>query len=42
MSIPIGRRLPLADAAQERALAEKGGAGRVLLLPCFRRRCSRE
>ena len=30
--LPIGRRMPLADAAQAHALAEKGGIGKVLLL----------
>jgi NADPH:quinone reductase-like Zn-dependent oxidoreductase len=30
--LPIGRRLPLGDAAEAHALAEKGGIGKVLLL----------
>ena len=31
--IPIGPRLPLSKAAEGQALAEKGGIGKVLLLP---------
>jgi NADPH:quinone reductase-like Zn-dependent oxidoreductase len=30
--LPIGRRMPLSDAAEAHALAEKGGAGKILLL----------
>ncbi|HVZ89822.1 MAG TPA: NADP-dependent oxidoreductase [Polyangia bacterium] len=33
LSIPIGHRLPLADAAKGHSLVEGGGAGKVLLLP---------
>jgi NADPH:quinone reductase-like Zn-dependent oxidoreductase len=31
--IPIGLRLPLSEAAQAHATAEKGGIGKILLLP---------
>ena len=31
--IPIGLKLPLSEAAKAHALAEKGGAGKILLLP---------
>ena len=31
-ALPIGRRLPLRDAAQAQALAESGGAGKIILL----------
>jgi NADPH:quinone reductase-like Zn-dependent oxidoreductase len=31
--IPIGRKLPLSQAAEAQAAAEKGGIGKVLLLP---------
>jgi NADPH:quinone reductase-like Zn-dependent oxidoreductase len=31
--IPIGRRLPLSEAAQAQAAAEKGGIGKILLVP---------
>ena len=30
--LPIGRRLPLRDAAEAQVLAEKGGVGKVVLL----------
>jgi NADPH:quinone reductase-like Zn-dependent oxidoreductase len=30
--LPIGRRLPLRDAAEAQALAQKGGAGKIILL----------
>ena len=30
--LPIGRRMPLRDAAEAQALAEKGGVGKILLL----------
>jgi NADPH:quinone reductase-like Zn-dependent oxidoreductase len=30
--LPIGRRLPLRDAAEAQALAEKGGVGKIVLL----------
>ncbi|MFZ3339592.1 MAG: hypothetical protein WA609_17215 [Terriglobales bacterium] len=30
--IPIGRKLPLSQAAEARASAEKGGIGKVLLV----------
>ena len=30
--LPIGRRMPLRDAAEAHALGEKGGAGKILLL----------
>lgn len=30
--LPIGRRLPLADAAEAQVLGEKGGVGKILLL----------
>ena len=30
--IPIGKRMPLSEAAQAQALAEKGGGGKILLL----------
>jgi len=30
--LPIGRRMPLRDAAEEHALGEKGGIGKILLL----------
>ncbi|HEY1903012.1 MAG TPA: NADP-dependent oxidoreductase [Terracidiphilus sp.] len=31
--IPIGRKLPLSEASEAQALAEKGGVGKILLLP---------
>jgi NADPH:quinone reductase-like Zn-dependent oxidoreductase len=31
--IPIGRKLPLSEAAQAQAAAEKGGVGKILLVP---------
>jgi NADPH:quinone reductase-like Zn-dependent oxidoreductase len=31
--IPIGRRLPLSEAAEAHAMAEKGGVGKILLVP---------
>ena len=31
-ALPIGRRLPLRDAAQAQVLAENGGAGKIILL----------
>jgi NADPH:quinone reductase-like Zn-dependent oxidoreductase len=31
--IPIGRKLPLSEAAEAQAAAEKGGIGKILLLP---------
>ncbi|HEY1804570.1 MAG TPA: NADP-dependent oxidoreductase [Terracidiphilus sp.] len=31
--IPIGKRMPLRDAAEAQALAEKGGIGKILLVP---------
>jgi NADPH:quinone reductase-like Zn-dependent oxidoreductase len=31
--IPIGRRLPLSEAAEAQAAAEKGGTGKILLIP---------
>jgi len=31
--IPIGQRLPLREAAEAHAAAEKGVAGKILLLP---------
>ncbi len=33
LTIPISLRLPLSDAAKAHALAEKGGIGKILLLP---------
>jgi NADPH:quinone reductase-like Zn-dependent oxidoreductase len=30
--LPIGRRMPLRDAAQAQVLAEKGGVGKIILL----------
>jgi NADPH:quinone reductase-like Zn-dependent oxidoreductase len=30
--LPIGRRMPLCDAAEAHALGEKGGIGKILLL----------
>ncbi len=30
--LPIGRRMPLSEAAHAHKLAEKGGAGKILLL----------
>ena len=30
--LPIGRRLPLRNAAEAHALGEKGGAGKIVLL----------
>jgi len=30
--LPIGRRMPLRDAAQSHVLGEKGGLGKILLL----------
>jgi NADPH:quinone reductase-like Zn-dependent oxidoreductase len=31
--IPIGQKLPLSDAAKAHAAAEKGGIGKILLVP---------
>jgi NADPH:quinone reductase-like Zn-dependent oxidoreductase len=31
--IPISKELPLSEAAQAHAAAEKGGIGKILLLP---------
>jgi NADPH:quinone reductase-like Zn-dependent oxidoreductase len=31
--IPIGRKMPLSEAAEAQALAEKGGIGKILLVP---------
>ncbi len=31
--IPIGRKMPLREAAEAQAMAEKGGMGKILLLP---------
>jgi len=31
--IPIGPRLPLSQAAEAQTAAEKGGIGKILLLP---------
>jgi NADPH:quinone reductase-like Zn-dependent oxidoreductase len=31
--IPIGPKLPLSQAAEAQAAAEKGGIGKILLLP---------
>jgi NADPH:quinone reductase-like Zn-dependent oxidoreductase len=31
--LPIGRRMPLSDAAEAHVLGEKGGIGKILLLP---------
>jgi hypothetical protein len=31
--LPIGRRMPLRDAAEAHVLGEKGGIGKILLLP---------
>jgi hypothetical protein len=31
-SIPLGQRFPLKDAGKAHAAAEKGGAGKILLL----------
>jgi NADPH:quinone reductase-like Zn-dependent oxidoreductase len=33
LTIPIGRKLPLSSAAEGHALVEKGGIGKVLLMP---------
>lgn len=33
LSIPIARVMPLSDAAQAHAIAEKGGAGKIVLTP---------
>jgi len=33
LAIPIGRTFPLSDAADAQAVAEKGGSGKVLLVP---------
>jgi NADPH:quinone reductase-like Zn-dependent oxidoreductase len=33
LKIPIGRKMPLKDAAKAHAAAEKGGVGKILLLP---------
>ena len=30
--LPIGRRLPLREAAEAQVLAEKGGVGKIILL----------
>jgi NADPH:quinone reductase-like Zn-dependent oxidoreductase len=31
--IPIGRKMPLREVAEAHALAEKGGIGKILLVP---------
>jgi NADPH:quinone reductase-like Zn-dependent oxidoreductase len=31
--IPISRKLPLSEAAEAQAAAEKGGVGKILLVP---------
>ena len=31
--IPIGLKLPLAEAAMAHAMAKKGGVGKILLVP---------
>ena len=31
--LPIGRRMPLRDAAEAHVLAERGGIGKILLAP---------
>jgi len=31
-TLPIGRRMPLRDAAEAHVLGEKGGVGKILLL----------
>jgi NADPH:quinone reductase-like Zn-dependent oxidoreductase len=31
--IPISRKLPLSEAAEAQAVAEKGGIGKILLVP---------
>jgi NADPH:quinone reductase-like Zn-dependent oxidoreductase len=33
LAIPIGRKMPLSEAAEAQAAVEKGSAGKVLLLP---------
>lgn len=33
LAIPIGRKLPLREAAEAQAVAEKGGVGKILLVP---------
>lgn len=33
LAIPISRRLPLSDASEAQAVAEKGGSGKILLVP---------
>jgi NADPH:quinone reductase-like Zn-dependent oxidoreductase len=33
LAIPIGRKMPLSEAAEAHALAEKGGIGKILLVP---------
>lgn len=33
LAIPVGRLLPLAEAAEAHALGEKGGVGKIILLP---------
>jgi NADPH:quinone reductase-like Zn-dependent oxidoreductase len=33
LAIPIGPKLPLSEAARAHAMAEKGGAGKILLVP---------
>ena len=33
LAIPIGEKLPLSEAAKAHAMAEKGGAGKILLVP---------
>ena len=33
LTIPIGKKMPLSEAAQAHALAEKGGIGKILLIP---------
>jgi NADPH:quinone reductase-like Zn-dependent oxidoreductase len=33
LAIPISKRLPLSEAAEAQALAEKGGIGKILLVP---------
>jgi NADPH:quinone reductase-like Zn-dependent oxidoreductase len=30
--LPIGRRLPLRDAAEAHALAQRGGSGKIILV----------
>jgi NADPH:quinone reductase-like Zn-dependent oxidoreductase len=33
LTIPIGKKMPLSEAAEAHALAEKGGIGKILLVP---------